>query len=246
MVEITKITREEFKRLIDAKPLAVIPVGSIEQHGPHCALGTDSLIAEALSQEACKQTDTLCVPTVFVGLSEHHKGFPGTLWTSHHSFFNYLFDIAKSLVYQGVKKLIFVNGHGGNTSLLANLCSQLRSQLNVISLVFQWWTPPTEVQRIFKVGAVHADGVETSMIAAVNPQLVDMKAFEQINPEEVPVEWGKEIEGIVIPLLTHEFSSTGIAGLLDVFSLEKGQKLKEAVIQRLTKVIQKLLEFQEL
>ncbi|MFX1532859.1 MAG: creatininase family protein [Promethearchaeota archaeon] len=243
-MEIAKITREVFKQIISTKPLVVMPVGSIEQHGPHCPLGTDSLIAEGVAQEACRRTETLCAPTIFIALSEHHKGFPGTLWVSRQTFFNYLIDISKSLVHQGVEKLIFVNGHGGNTAILTDLCSELRAQLNVVSLVFQWWAPPTDLQRIFKAEGVHADGVETSMMAAIDAELVDMKAFEQVNPKDVPSEWSRKIGDSTLPLYTHEFSSTGIAGALDVYSIEKGREVKEAAIQRLSKVIHELLEFE--
>ncbi|MFX1252265.1 MAG: creatininase family protein [Promethearchaeota archaeon] len=245
-MEISKITRDVFKQTINTKPLVIVPVGSIEQHGPHCPLGTDSLIAEGVAQEACRRTETLCAPTIFIALSEHHKGFPGTLWVSRQTFSNYLVDISKSLVHQGAKKLIFVNGHGGNTAILTDLCSELRAQLNVISLVFQWWTPPMDLQRIFKAEAVHADGVETSMMAAIDSNLLDMKAFEQINPEEIPSVWSRKIGDSTLPLYTHEFSPSGIAGTLDVYSIEKGREVKEAAIKRLSKIIHELLEFEVL
>ncbi len=244
MPEITRITREEFKRIIEQKPLVLVPVGSIEQHGPHCPLGTDSWIAQTIAQEACERTGALCAPPVFVALSEHHKGFPGTLWVSYQTFFNYLFDISKSLVYHGAQKLVFVNGHGGNTAALSNICSALRAQLNAFSLIFQWWIPPTHTKRIFKTEAVHADGVETSMVAAIDETLINKEAFEKIIPNDIPTQWSKRINGRMIPLYTHEFSPSGIAGTLDVYSLEKGREIKEAVIQDLIKVIHDFLEFQ--
>ena len=138
-MEIKKITREEFKRVVARKPVVVIPIGSIEQHGPHSVLGTDSFIAETIACEACEQTGTLCAPTIYFALSEHHKGFPGTIWVSHETISKYLLDIAKALSCQGVKRLIFVNGHGGNDSMLSLLSVQLRYELDVISVVFRYY-----------------------------------------------------------------------------------------------------------
>ncbi|MHA2362597.1 MAG: creatininase family protein [Candidatus Hodarchaeales archaeon] len=243
MVEMAKITRGVFKKIIEENPLIIIPVGSIEQHGPHSPLGTDSLIAEHLAQEATKRTGTLCAPTIFIGLSEHHKEFPGSLWISYTTYFNYLMDVARSLVFQGAKKLIFVNGHGGNSAQLSNICSEIRAQLNVLTLVYQWWEPDTEILRIFGSDGYHADGVETSMISAVDQELVDMEELKQIIPEEVSPEWSRKIDNSMIPLFTHEFSPSGIAGTLETFSVEKGKEIKEVSIKRLVNIIHEFSAF---
>ena len=245
MPKIAHLTRGKFKELINQNSVVIIPVGAVEQHGPQCPLGTDALTAEALAQEACQRSNTLVTPTVFIGLSQHHKEFAGTLWVSFNSFFNYLFDIAQALVYQGATKLIFVNGHGGNNALLDTLCADIKYRLNILALVFTWWIPDTDIQKIFAKGGGHADDVETSMIASIHPELVDMEEFNKLDPDKIPAKWGQSLEEVNIPLYTHEFSETGIAGTIDNFSIEKGQEIKEASIQRLVKIITGLKNYKK-
>src|SRR6056297_2793632 len=104
--------------------LAVLPVGSTEQHGPHAPLGTDFLTAEAIAQagadahETATDESVVVAPPVPVGIAEEHRQFTGTLWVSEDTFRAYVRETVESLASHGWDRVVCVNGHGGNTDAL--------------------------------------------------------------------------------------------------------------------------------
>src|SRR3990172_4707223 len=113
------LTWPEVNDAVEAGKIPVLPVGSIEQHGPHLPLKTDWLCATAVCEEAVKQNQDLLLlmPTVFYGYTRHVMDFPGTINIQYNHFTEYCLDITKSLAYHGFKKMILVNGHGSNGPL---------------------------------------------------------------------------------------------------------------------------------
>jgi len=109
-------TTYEMKDFMEREPVALIPVGAYEQHGPHLAMNTDTVIAESICRVIVELGDTPCValPAVWVGISEHHMKFCGSLTLRHATMSSLLFDILESLARSGVKKTLVVNSHGGN------------------------------------------------------------------------------------------------------------------------------------
>jgi len=185
------------KEYYSKNDIAILPVGSTEQHGPHNPLGTDHLIAEALAEEAAKRTGVLCLPVIPFGVSSHHRQFWGTIFIQPKVFREYIMDTCLSLKYYGVKKIVIVNGHGGNTSSLLELARELRKQGMLVS-VFQWWNATGELlPRIFGSDERgHAGSEETSMNLFLYPELVKMdKALNEKPREPIPkvsgvVGWG--------------------------------------------------------
>jgi creatinine amidohydrolase len=108
------LTWVEAKEYFSENDVVILPVGSIEQHGPHNPLSTDIQNAYAIAKEAAKRTGVLCLPGIPVGFSREHKEFPGTLWVSHQTFELYVKEVILSATYHGAKKVIVVNGHGHN------------------------------------------------------------------------------------------------------------------------------------
>lgn len=104
-------------------PVAVLPVGAFEQHGPHLPLATDTLIAIAISNAIAEVTSVRQLPPITIGCSHEHAAFPGTLSISAATLAAIVADVAASLRGQGIEHLIVVNGHGGNY-VLSNVVQQ--------------------------------------------------------------------------------------------------------------------------
>jgi len=124
----------EAKEYFEKNDIALLPVGSNEQHGPQNPLGTDHLIAKALAEETAKRTGVVCLPVIPFGVSSHHKQFWGTIHVSPKALKEYVKEVCLALNYYGVKKIVIVNGHGGNLNALAELSRELRESGMLTSL----------------------------------------------------------------------------------------------------------------
>ncbi|HDJ22185.1 MAG TPA: creatininase family protein, partial [Candidatus Bathyarchaeota archaeon] len=123
----------EAQKIFEKYDVALVPVGSTEQHGPHNPLGTDHLLAGALSRVLGDRTGVPVTPVIPIGISRHHRQFPGTLWVPPDVFRAYVLNIALSLAEHGVNKIVFVNGHGGNSAALMEVCAKLRADYGVFA-----------------------------------------------------------------------------------------------------------------
>jgi creatinine amidohydrolase len=119
-------------------------MSATEQHGAHLPVGTDAVILQTLIERFCASEafeghSVLFAPQLFVGKSNEHMGFAGTLTFSAQTYYSLLFDLAKSIGAHGFKKLVLMNSHGGNTDM-ANLISRdIRIELGLEVFVFDWW-----------------------------------------------------------------------------------------------------------
>ncbi|MEM2816827.1 MAG: creatininase family protein [Candidatus Bathyarchaeia archaeon] len=228
----------EAKEYFDKNDIAILPVGSNEQHGPHNPLGTDHLIAKAMAEEAAKRTGVVCLQVIPFGVSVHHKQFCGTIDISPSAFENYVKDVCLSLRRWGVKKIVIVNGHGGNLSALEKLAIKLRKYMFIS--IFQWWSAARKLlpNMFAQDERAHACAEETSVNLALHAHLVNMeKALDEIIPRHPA-----EAAGVMLPLFTADLSSSGVWGKSTTASAEKGKKVFEAVVNELVGHINKLRE----
>jgi len=211
---------------------AILPVGSNEQHGPQNPLGTDHLIARALAKETAKRTGVLCLQVIPFGISSHHKQFWGTICISPKVFKRYVKEVCLSLNYYGVRKIVVVNGHGGNRCALMEMARELREKGIFVS-VFQWWEAVGKLLpahfRPEEEG--HAAAEETSVNLSLYPQIVSMD--KAINEE--PRKHVAKAEGVSLPLDTVDETSSGVFGQSTTASAERGKRIFEAVVSELVK-----------
>jgi creatinine amidohydrolase len=224
----------EAKEYFTKNDIAILPVGSNEQHGPQNPLGTDHLIAKALAEEAAKRTEVVCLQVIAFGVSSHHKQFWGTVYISPKTFKNYVKETCLALNYYGVRKVVVVNGHGGNLDALMELARELREKGIFVS-VFQWWPVASKLlPDLFKPeGRRHASAEETSVNLALYPQIVDMSKAANEEPRKHTM----QTEGITLPLDTADYTVSGVFGTSTTASAEKGKKVLEVVISELVKHI---------
>jgi creatinine amidohydrolase len=168
--------------------VVVLPLGSMEQHGRHLPLLTDTMICQEIVCRAEEELgDTaLFLPMVWVGVSEHHRDFPGTVSVTPLTYVSILSDIAESLIGSGFKRILFLNAHGGNSTpgQMALYEVQMRHrEERDLWLIFATWfslaAPQIAILPELKQKKVtHACELETSIILQLRPELVDLDAAQ--------------------------------------------------------------------
>lgn len=133
---LNKMTWPEAEQRIQEAKIVIVPVGSFEQHGHHLPLETDYTLTYSRAKKIAALTDTLVAPVIRLGYSDHHLGFPGTISLSNETLVQVLFEVVESLEFSGVKKIIFLSGHGGNDTALAMAAEKVKNLLEVEVAVF--------------------------------------------------------------------------------------------------------------
>jgi creatinine amidohydrolase len=224
----------EAKQYFVKNDIAILPVGSNEQHGPQNPLGTDHLIAKALAEETAKRTGVLCLQVIPFGVSSHHKQFWGTVHILPKTFKEYVKETCLALSYYGVRKILIVNGHGGNRCALVEMARELREK-GVFVSIFQWWEAAGKLlPELFKSEERgHAGAEETSVNLALYSKIV--RTDKAVNEE--PRRHAVESVGVSLPLDTVDETNSGVFGKSTTASAEKGKKVLEAVVGELVKYV---------
>lgn len=177
--------------------LVVMPVGATEQHGPRLATGTDAFLATEVSRRAVDRADSprplVLAPTLSFGASDHHLAFGGTLSLTAETMLAVLLDLARSVAESGGRRLVLVNGHGGNTGLChaAAAAASVRYDL-VVAHADYWRLLPDDPDRDAIPVPGHAGAFEASLVAAARP---DLSAEHQPreDPPAVPRLFGMDL-----------------------------------------------------
>lgn len=229
------------------KTPVLLPVAATEQHGEHLPLNTDCLILEAIVRELDRVVDDrlLILPTQQVGCSEHHMALPGSLTLSHETFRRAVTEVADSVVRHGFKRVMILNGHGGNHAIDAVLGEQLGQRYpQVQTLVADWWTVAAKRIKPMQEGSLgsvgHACEFETSLMLAIAPQLVNLDAAEDGGIQHhVESMWFDAFQGPVAACYRpfHVLSHNGVYGRPSLASEKKGRRLLEATVESLKELI---------
>jgi len=219
--------------------VAILPVGSVEQHGPQNPLGTDYLIAWELAKAAAKKTGELLLPPIPYGVSEHHSHFDGTIWVDEEALENYVYGVVRSLAKWGIRKVVIVNGHGGNLYALLRASARARKELKSLVVIYQWWTAASdELGRMFRKEELgHAGSAETSLIAYLYPDYVDPD--KAVDEEVSPLFTVK----VVVYWCTHDFTKSGVFGVAKTASRSRGEEVFNKCVDQLAKLIEEVRKF---
>jgi creatinine amidohydrolase len=160
--------------------VAILPVGAIEQHGPHLPVYVDSCINEGLLALALDsvpaQRTALALPIQSVGKSDEHIAFPGTLTISAETLTNLLLDIGRSVYRSGIKRLVLLNSHGGQPQVMDIVARTLRVELGMFVVNAAWSKMGMPDRAMFPdneyVYGIHAGAIETSLMMYLRPDLV--------------------------------------------------------------------------
>ncbi len=173
------MTWPEVEEALTRTDVALIPVGSIEQHGRHLPLGTDSYAATEACKLVAQRADALVVPVLLAGLSAHHMGFAGSLTVSAETFEQVIFETAEALIHHGIRKIALYNGHGGNSASVANVITRINNSTGATAVDLGQIDVPTAQSPYDSPDFDwHAGVGETSWMMFLTPQLVQMSAAE--------------------------------------------------------------------
>ena len=200
---------------------AVIPVGSLEQHGPHLPIMTDWAIATELGRRVAERMNAFLLPAFPISTCREHMGKKGSVWMEATTFYQMMYDIVMSLKTQGFKRVAFVITHGG-IFIMGPLVRDLNARFNP-DLMVAFVTPDTSnLKGITETRGLHADESETSQILAIAPETVHMDRAVDFDPE------------VPRPYLNYgsifRASPTGVWGYPTKATAEKG----ELILQRST------------
>lgn len=175
------LTTEDFTKLDPERTVALLPLGAIEQHGPHLPVSTDATIAEQLCERAAKlvpdDVSLLVMPTQDIGKSTEHLQYEGTLTHSAESLLQSWMNIGESVARAGLRKLVFFNAHGGQPQIMEICCRELRVKCKMMTVGCSGWSfgaPSTDVPQDERRHGIHAGCVETSIMLHLRPDLVKM------------------------------------------------------------------------
>lgn len=173
-----KMTTLEAKKAFLNDPILVIPVGSTEQHGAQCALGTDYMVPAYLAEHIADMENVIVAPTVPYGVCPYHLSFEGSINIGYEGLYMVLHGIMDSLMGHGVKRFVVLNGHGGNTPSIDRAALEVYHKGGICAGV-DWWTLAAELDEKFKGG--HGDILETSVMMAVDPLAVHLEWGQSMN-----------------------------------------------------------------
>jgi creatinine amidohydrolase len=178
------LTTTDFGRVDAERTVAVLPVAAIEQHGPHLPLATDALINEALVRATLERAPSgatlLVLPAQNVGLSPEHTSFAGTLSIRDSTLLDAWTDIGRSVARAGLRKLIVLNTHGGQKTLVDLVAMRLRAELGMLvvrATYFAFGSPPGLFAPAEAAHDIHGGEVETSLLLHLRPDLVRVAAL---------------------------------------------------------------------
>jgi creatinine amidohydrolase/Fe(II)-dependent formamide hydrolase-like protein len=250
---IGELTFLEISKRLNDRSILCLPIGSIEQHGPHLPLNTDVVLAEGLTRRIIsrwgKSLDLWQLPTMSISLAREHEWAPGTMSLSIQGMATLVRDLGREIARAlPARNLAVVNGHGGNRGILEALAQDLRADfgLNVCVLHLGAWA---DADANATVPEIHGGKNETSMMLAIAPQLVrrDQIAHLKNPPGAEAIRKTILKEGVTWPWTSDDkrLADMGVIGDARAASAEFGQQIVDHVVEMAGGILQQLLDTQQ-
>lgn len=171
---------EQVREYIERDDRLILPMGAVEQHGRQIGIGCDYLIAEKIAQETGARTDVAVAPALAYGMSLHHMKFAGTMSLRPVTLTLVVEDLMRSLYKHGFRRLLIVNGHGGNTAAIDSALSVVTNELTGLRVkTFEWWKEPEILQMVDDMAGpqrgTHASPAETAFMMVTRSEGVHME-----------------------------------------------------------------------
>lgn len=237
-----EMTSGQLESIKHDQVVLILPIAAIEQHGPHLPTGTDTIICDAVAQAVEQRhiDSVLLLPTMWLGASSHHLRFGATLTAELPTYITLLCEIIQPLLLDGYRRVLLLNGHGGNIDPMKVALRQLQPQFpDTLLTAGCYWSPgDPEIVKLLEgndkfVG--HACEFETSMIMHLRPELVDAERVGHAG------DWlADQVQGMFVCRDMMQRTQAGATGRADLASAERGAALFEAAVQGVEKFVEHL------
>lgn len=249
------MTWKEIEEAYKKDPVVIIPLGSMEEHGPQSITG-DFLASTEVAKRTAEKTGALYTPTVPFGNSEYFRGYPGTISLQQDTVINILLDMCQSLIEHGIKRIVFLNGHAGNGPAVDVVARKLKREegLTIVSMDLWQMLSTEEKQAIYQEDDPSGHGGEplTSVMSYLHPESMRMDllpekwelnrthgTFAIDNLKQMKLKKSKAN----LFLDMEDISSEGILGNPTNASAERGEKIVESVVSYGVELVQKMQSF---
>jgi len=246
----SELSAPELRSIVEDTTIALLPVGAVEQHGPHLPLNTDTALAEGMAHEAAsrvKSAVVLVLPTVSVAKSDEHLGFPGVLTLDGPTLQSVLVQIGRSVARSGVRRLVFLNAHGGNVPVLQTVIRQLRIEKAMFCVSAGWMSmgyPAGVISQNELRDGIHAGLVETAAMLHFRPDLVKMELAKNFVPTSRAVAESNTVLRLLGPVSSgwtmRDLNAEGAAGNAAAATPAIGKALVEHAAARYATLLEEV------
>jgi len=232
-----KLRADQLREQARRDAIVILPVASLEQHGPHLPVEVDSMLGETVAARTAgkiqaKGQAVLVLPVLWTGLSEHHMSFGGTVTLDNAAFAAVIEGVVRSVLRHGFKRIVLLNAHGGNDNALRAIADDLTPKYGVPIVQFTYWYAAAEaIASILQTqrGLQHACEAETAMMMVARPDLVAHDriplAKSNTSPDVSDVVGG----GVYMWRSIGSRSGSGVIGNPEAATPEKGEALFDAI-----------------
>lgn len=234
--------------------IAVLPLGAHEQHGPHLPFETDTIIAKgmacALAERVPADLPVTFLPAEPVGYSIEHMDFEGSKTLSFEEAVKRWVAVGEKLNAQGIRKMMILNAHGGNSPLMTIVATELRVRFNMFCVATSWTRfiiAGDVVSHEEKAYGIHGGDVETSVVLALAPETVDMgKAEDFSNFQETLSQENKHLRAYgphAFGWKAQDLNAQGVNGDASIATVAKGEALIAQAANGLVELIEEMHRF---
>lgn len=247
----THFSARDFAALDRDRLIAVLPVGAIEQHGPHLPMSVDQAIIDGVVAAAVElipeDVPALFLPTMSIGKSNEHSAWPGTLTFSAHTLISMWTEIGDSVAAAGVRKLVFLNSHGGQIAPMEIVARDLRIKHNMLTVSANWFSmgmPEGLFSEEEMRYGIHAGDMETSVMLALHPEHIEMDHARDFHPTIANLERENTHVGLSaagkLSWQAQDMNAAGACGNAAAATAEKGAIVINFAARQLVKMLEEV------
>lgn len=247
----TDFTAADFDSIDPNHTIAILPIAAVEQHGPHLPVGTDTIINHSmmnlLAERAPAEMDLRILPVQAIGKSNEHIWAKGTITHMATNLIDAWTQIGLEVARAGIKKIVFVNSHGGNEEIMGIVARELRVRAGMLAVKSGWrFTPEGVLTALERRHGIHGGDAETSLILHFRPDLVDMSRAENFTSiaarDEQHFTYLRPTGafGHVYAWIASDINPSGAVGDASAASAAKGQEIADSNVAGMLEVLREV------